>query len=141
LPESEESNSMKVFPIENLAEFLKHFAVARDNADQEVVDWQKEMKDGDHFVRFSGGLVIYGEIVPLTYEEDRELYRMPHMKNVRFSECYSYMCPEGEPGGIHVSSMTLPISREQFEAAKDAGWPTHLEKLYFLLNIVPGGES
>ena len=118
---------MKVTPIEDLAEFFSKIAEDRDEADTRVEPWQAEMKAGDHFVRIvdmDGPLAIFGVIEEVHYEEDRELYALPHMRYFRSSRCYSVMCPEGELGDTHVSAMMKKLSPTQFELAKEMGWPS-----------------
>jgi hypothetical protein len=141
---------MNVIPIKNIEEFFKQIEEARNKADNSVEPWQTEMKNGDYFIRVwsdedwqvhVGPLIIYGEIVPLEYEEDRYLYSQPRMKNVRWAMCYSTLCEEGEPGGIHVGSMTFKLSPEQFVVAKNTNWPNQLEFIYNILNMSRGGDA
>ncbi len=127
--------------IADLQTFIKQMEEARNKADNSVESWQAEMKDGDHFIRVCEDLVIYGKIIPLEYEEDRYIYNQPRMKNVRWSMCYSYLCEEGEPGGIHVANMAFKLSAKQFEAAKNAEWPNKLEFIYDIMNMSRGGDA
>jgi hypothetical protein len=128
--------------IDSIEDFFNEMKKARNIADTSVEAWQTEMKDGDHFIRVIDNLVIYGKIVPLEYEEDRYLYNQPHMKNIRWAMCYSYICEEGEPGGVHVNYMTFKLTPEQFEAAKNADWPNELEFIYYnIMNMSRGGDA
>ena len=53
-----------------------------------------------------------------------ETWSSPGMKNVRFAKCYSKACPEGEYGNVHVASIAMQLSEEEFMTALHAGWPT-----------------
>jgi hypothetical protein len=44
-----------------------------------------------------------------------------YARGYRFGKAYSVIEPEGEWGSTHISVM-LPISKEQFEAARERGW-------------------
>lgn len=133
---------MLVEKIDNLEDFFNQMEKARNKANASVEPWQAEMMDGDHFIRVCDNLIIYGKIIPLEYEEDRYLYSRPHMKNIRWAMCYSYMCEEGEPGGVHVAVMAFKLTSKQFEAAKNAGWPNELEFIYYnILNMSRGGDA
>ena len=96
-------------------------------ADARVEQWQTELADGDCFMRIVDAwgetVTIYCEIVPLEYEEDRLLHADPHMKNYRFCRCFSRMCPDGELGDVHISTISAKLSRKAFEEAQAAGWP------------------
>lgn len=117
-------------------------ARAREAADARVLPMQEDIKIGDCFIRYApeADLVIYGEVIdPLAFYEGKDLdaddgelraekayeeklRAEPHMKNFRFSKCYSVACEDGELGDVHVSTM-LPIPRKYFEAAQRLTWP------------------
>lgn len=90
------------------------------------------MKAGDHFVRLvdeNGVLAIYGEFVTADTadtdgDEDMDFYSQPHMKNFRFSRCFSILCPEGELGDTHVATIGKKLSPTQFNLAREMGWPS-----------------
>jgi hypothetical protein len=130
-----------VKPVKDFVQFAEEIARARQQADDNVEAWQAEITIGDHFIRVHGAIMIYGKVIDLDYEEDRELYKEPHMKNVRFTKCYSKLCPDGELGNTHVATMAFKMTAEQFENAREAKWPVDIRAVYALLNIVPGGEA
>ena len=45
----------------------------------------------------------------------------PYQRGRRYARNYSVLAPDGEPGSVHVCTMA-PITAEQFEVAKAAGW-------------------
>jgi len=103
-------------------------SIQRSNAQMQEIpttDWQEEMKEGDCFVRLmevSGEpFDIYGEVIPIKYEEDRELMRM--RPDLRMCRCFSQLCPEGELGTVFIVTMSHKITRELFESAREQGWP------------------
>lgn len=104
-------------------------AVAQLNEDaaaMPVEQWQKDLKPGDCFLRVyyvgeGHPLNIYGEVIDSQYEEDREL--MASRPDLRLCRCFSKMCPEGELGSVFICSMTTPLTRAEFDAARLKGWP------------------
>jgi hypothetical protein len=44
-----------------------------------------------------------------------------YARGYRFGKCYSVVVPSGEWGSTHISQM-LPITKAQFEFARDNGW-------------------
>lgn len=103
------------------------------------------VKVGDYVVRVvdpgdGHPLPIYGHLTdPMDYWRDRavetmdeetrqeyEYERRSTEESVRrgyyFGTWYSVMCPDGEMGDAHVSTLNMVISREQFDAARAAGW-------------------
>jgi hypothetical protein len=120
-----------------------------EEADSGVQPWQTEMKDGEYFLRVDGEIPIYGKIVSpfqiyddyrangemdeeLEEEEkwEREARAQPHLKNMRFSMCYSMYCPEGELGDTHIVSMYRKLTEEQFNYAKESNWNPDFKKLF-----------
>jgi len=74
---------------------------------------QISLREGDHFMSVSDGLVIFGRIIE-SYEDER-------LKFFRLVEAFSEACVSGEIGDAHCSQMR-PISKDLFEAARAAGW-------------------
>lgn len=98
----------------------------RDEADAKVKPWQSAIKTGDFVMRIVEGfetpIVIFSKLVEPEYEEDREHYAQPHMKNFRFGWHYSVACAGGEPGDVHVAAVQSVITEEMFNQARDADW-------------------
>lgn len=124
-----------------IMEFFEAEDRNRKAADANVNPEQSALKPGDFFVRHAYGITIYGEIIDpvtlslngrriedLTEEEQeeirdiRELYNDETMKNYRFTRSYSSVCPDGELGDIHISTVSRTISREEFLSAQKKGW-------------------
>lgn len=110
---------------------VKAVQANREHADAQVTDWQTTLQPGDHFYYESHGLPIVGVILPPGGKTEAELavmdpedaaelreeastYAMPHMKNYRFTRSYSEVCPDGELGDIHVSSVRRKITEAEF---------------------------
>jgi len=51
-----------------------------------------------------------------------EGYTEAHLRHYRFCRCHSVVCPEGEVGDVHVSTVLCRVSRAFFEAMRQAGW-------------------
>jgi hypothetical protein len=82
-----------------------------------VKDWQRELKKGDYFVRNAGvGIPVYGEVVQSSGE-----YR-GRLRDYRFCKCYSMMCPTGELGDVHISTVDRLLTPNEFEGAKARRW-------------------
>lgn len=122
---------------DSLEEMFQAIAAAEKEASAKVTDEQRAaFQVGDLFFRFAQGVAIYGEIVdPTLHAEDeeevedlRETYNQVHMRNYRFTRCFSVMCPEGELGDTHLSTMHK-ISQRQFEMARGMGWPSGVATL------------
>jgi len=120
-----------VEPIEDWEEFFERVRKAEAEADGAVQPWQEALKVGDCFVRLwdpygagANPLAIYGHIDELKYQEDRDLYAGEEMKHHRPCTCYSQMCPEGEFGDVHISTVAGILPRPLFDFAKAHGWPS-----------------
>jgi hypothetical protein len=88
------------------------FSIEQD-PQEDPKDWQLHVSPGCFFVRF----------IP---EEDRTLFGEVLTKESRFFRHvreHSRECPEGAPDDIHVSSIAMLLSKEQFEKARQLGWP------------------
>lgn len=118
-----------------------HLRRQREAADAAAQDWQKALAPGDCFYRETAGVAIYGELQdPMGYWRkdldrdpdfadpeylwEKDNWARPEMANQRFARCYSTLCPDGELGHAHVASVDAKLTREEFEAARAAGWPS-----------------
>jgi hypothetical protein len=98
----------------------------KDAAEMPVEPWQTDLKEGDCFLRVyyigeGHPLNIYGEVIAVDDPEDREL--MASRPDLRMCRCYSQLCPEGELGTVFIVSMTTPLTRAEFDAARLGRWP------------------
>jgi hypothetical protein len=126
---------------DDLDAFFAQEAQARQQADGNV-HTQQILQPGDFFVRQFSGLTIYGEILDAAthllqgrsvvdledeeleeYNDTMDTYQAEHMRFYRFTRSFSQVCPRGELGDIHLSTVTRKITAEEFQAAKAAGWP------------------
>ena len=98
---------LRIEPCGSIAELLRAQRLAEEAADKQVQEWQKRIKAGDCFKRLDDGLEIFGEVL----ESDE--------RNWRICSCYSFACPEGETGRVHVSQMDILIGRKTFESVKN----------------------
>jgi hypothetical protein len=116
-------------------DLLRAIDEARRNADSRVLDFQKNLKPGDLCVSYYAEecMFVFHEVRdPLDGIEEpeerdylRESYADPNMRHYRFSRSYSVLCPEGELGDIHVSTVSLVIPVNVWEACKKSGWGDH----------------
>jgi hypothetical protein len=106
----------------------------------EAQNWQLKLKAGDYYMikqppiftqnekgqwEEHRGPTIYGEIITNEPEEDEPPYQ-PGFFLVRG---YSQWAPTGELGEFCIIDATYPLTKEQFDAARAAGWPIHLPPL------------
>lgn len=99
------------------------------------------LKPGDFCVRTAHGIRIYSEILdaaehlragrePSAIDEEeldeikdtRSIYQEDHMRFFRFTRSFSGVLPEGELGDIHLSTVGRKLTKDEFEAARKAGW-------------------
>lgn len=133
-----------IIEFESTDAMLDYIARNREAADAAVGPEAAQFKPGEHYARIipEYGLIVYGEIIdPIQSEIDagadeeeveyqRELRAEPHMKHMRFTKSYSQACEDGEFGDVHVSSMHLHLTKEEFERAKANEWPTNPRDLF-----------
>lgn len=121
---------VRILSFDSTEDVLAHIRREQEAADKAVQPWQAAMKPGDHFVRLipeaEGIIAVYGEVVEPEFEPEDgpNFYNQPHMKNIRFTRCFSVMCPGGELGDTHVATMGHKLSQVQFNLAAKMGWPS-----------------
>lgn len=127
--------------LDQTKDFFEREIEARKIADKNVSLEQSKLKPGDFCVRYVRGIAIYSEILDaadlllrgksiedldeeerMEYESVKNSYQDPFMQNYRFTRSFSYLCPNGELGDIHISTVSSPISRSDFLTAKNNGW-------------------
>lgn len=122
-------------------EMFEEIRKDREAADSKVKPWQDKIKTGDFTVRvadcFGTPVVIFSKLVDPDYEEDRELYRQSHMKNMRFGWHYSVACTEGEPGDLHVAAVESKITEAMFNEARDNDWSMGVIQTWMARGWVP----
>lgn len=93
-----------------------------------------EGKTGD---ALEDGLCSYAE-----YMGELESRQSPHMRNFRFVRAYSTLCPEGELGDWHISTVLCVLTPQQFKEASEALWQPNTDWLHAVAdsvrNRVPG---
>lgn len=101
---------------DDVESMMKALTESMEAADARVQVWQKAIKKGDYFWQDTEyGFRIYGEVLQNAYKEKR-------LRNYRFCKCYSEACPEGEFGDVHVCVVGGPLTKEEFEEARENGW-------------------
>ncbi|HUU88607.1 MAG TPA: hypothetical protein VMX17_12760 [Candidatus Glassbacteria bacterium] len=128
---------MTVTAYDSIEDMFKDVQSQVEKSNAAVQPWQSQIKEGTYFLRLerSFGIVIYGYVDKLEYEEDKELYASPHMEHFRPARCFSEMCPEGEFGDVHIATVDLIISKEVFDKAKENNWPNDINAVIDLANI------
>lgn len=141
--------AMGVFSFSGLETLMQHLESQRKSADALVTAEQAAVRPGQYVLRGGVALIgparpirIYAELLDPAEEEYKAFgadddpderdqaveyvkqnYARPEMANFRFTRSYSVVVPEGELGDLHVSSIERVLSKEEFEAARAAGWP------------------
>ena len=124
----------------DIDDFFAQEAQARAEADSHIKE-EQILKAGDFFLREAHGFNIYGIVLDPTalllrerplealdeeeraeYEDTKASYEEPHMRFYRFTSCFSKVCPRGELGDTHLSTVRK-ITEAEFLTAKKAGWP------------------
>jgi hypothetical protein len=99
---------------------------------------QNAITYGDYWMRIwpEGQLLIFGYVTPMDeldaeerrlgateeeIEEEHETLKYSYNNGFRFGRAYSAWEQEGELGDTHVSTM-IPITKEEFEQAREAKW-------------------
>lgn len=137
---------------------VKEIGRQRAVADESLEPWQREVKVGDHVVTFpfGAGCVSWCEVVdpldddgdddePEESEVDPEQAELERAEeefakraygpdsSLRFVRGHSDACPEGELGELHLSMIARVVTAEQFEKARELGWPQGLTQIARLL--------
>jgi hypothetical protein len=139
---------MNVREFDSFEELMEAVQKDMKAANEAVSPEQENMQEGDHFIRLDHPFPIFGKIInPFQFYDDlrksgkmdeememeekfeRENRSRPDLKHVRFSMCYSVMCPEGEMGDTHIVNMHIKITEEQFNKAKEANWTIDIRTL------------
>ena len=123
---------------DSFEEMAKHIREAEDAANERVKPYQQDIVWGSHWVAgyVDLELVVFGEVMTLEVMEKaereagaddeewaftKETTLDSYARGYRFGYCYSVVEPEGELGSTHISQM-VPISKTQFEQARESGW-------------------
>jgi len=110
---------------EIMAEEIGAQEVARTRARAHHIKVE-DLKHGDHFicVREDLGFVIFGEVIEHfdEYPEEAEKIAEFRARGYVFGRCYSELCPQGELGDTHLTTISVKVSRAVFERAKANGW-------------------
>ena len=116
-------------------EMFADMSRAQIAADLAIRPIQERIGKGDHWMRSYDGFLIFGYIWTEAdsiesarkggwlsdYKEEAEMMDESFIRGYRFGRAWSTVCPEGELGDTHISTM-IPITREQFEEAKALRW-------------------
>jgi len=106
---------MKVEFFDTAEEAEQRLTEAMTAADARVIAWQAAVTPGDFFMAESGeGFAVFGQVL--------EGYKEKRLRHYRFCRCFSEVCPEGELGDVHVSTLVCVLTREAFERVREQGW-------------------
>lgn len=120
---------------------MQRFLQAQEEiANNNIHPKQLETTWGSYWVRAleDSGLLIWGRVWTMEeimqseeesadpdYDPDpehvKQHYEEMDRRGYRFGEAASVLCPEGELGSTHISVM-WPITQEEYEKAREAGW-------------------
>lgn len=142
-----------------MGELVKDLKRAMASADSAVTPEQEAIATGMYAIRFTTeGYIVWSEIIDHMahwkeklgvmnahdafrkggeemedeYKYEANLYLEPHMKHYRFSRTYSVLCPDGELGDVHVSTLTR-IPSSVFETARTLKWNVSLGLLWGMI--------
>lgn len=94
-----------------------------------AVWWQRRPDAGDYFcIICVQGVVIYGVILPPPDDETPDV-------NGRWTRTWSQHLPHGSLGYIHIDEMDFILTREQFERARELGWPAAFAAIRVVLRM------
>lgn len=141
-------NEFRAF--DSLDEMFTFLAEQEKVANSNILPKQREITWGSYWVRpTDDGVLVWGRVHTeeeiLTDEDEWVIIheREMHERGYRFGVAHSLWCPEGELGSSHISVL-WPITEEQFNNAKAAGWnPGSGEKWFqkMLLEIIHSQEG
>jgi hypothetical protein len=141
---------MSIQSFSSFNELLESMNNDSQEADAFMAPWQRDITPNMYFLKYMPEMkvCIYGKVLdPADVSEvedederedilsDAEIYSEPHMKGYRFTECYSELVPDGELGDTHVSTMTMLLSKEQFNLAMSLKWPSAPEGIRKILDF------
>jgi hypothetical protein len=72
-------------------------------------------------------------------EFEQRSYKEGVARGYHPAHAFSEWCPSGEYGDVHISTVTLVLTREQFEMARRMGWPNNPEKVRALVGASHNG--
>lgn len=92
-------------------------AKEKQDADEQIKEWQNALKYGDFFYFFSSQheIVMWAEVLEDPMEDELHGYR--------YCRCYISTEPNGILGYLHVSVAHKTVSKEIFDLARQCGWP------------------
>ncbi len=104
---------------DSFEEMMAFLREQEEAADRMTNDWQRAIKEGDHFVTQHEDIIIYNQVLhdEEATAQDRESYR-------HLVRAYSVVVPQGEMGFVHAANAVGTITSEQFEKARALGWPS-----------------
>lgn len=105
-------------PFESVDDAFAAMDKAEREANERAHPLQRAIGYGAFAVRALGEITIWG-FIPEKHEA--EPYEDSFERGYRFGKWYSVVCPEGELGDAHISTL-WPIRKEDFDHAKANGW-------------------
>lgn len=120
---------MTIRSVDSIEDFFSEERENQEAAALKIPSWAGSIKAGDFFVRkvdvYGETLTIWSEVLPASSDEDEEGNEIPGTYEgtaYRFTRSFSAVCTTGELGDVHISTVERLITREEFQAARAAGW-------------------
>ena len=98
--------------------------------------WQLSLGVGDHFLVVIGeNIVLYGEV---ELYDGKQGEMPPRFRNATF---YSEMHPQGDTDIVDLLQSDLPMTIQQWEAAKALGWPRSTAAARAIMTMGPPARA
>ena len=107
---------MTITSFDNIEELFDAMHKDREAADSNTQSWQAALTIGQCFVKEAQGIIIWGEIIAEEKDPDEDpedAFETDPCE--KFTRCFSVVCPKGELGFTHASTIVRTISRAAFE--------------------------
>lgn len=99
-----------------------------------IEEWQLDIRHGDRFIVMARpGVVVWGEVVAQAHSLDGKL--------AWHATLYSEAAPEGVSDIVHVDQMHLPVTDQQFKAAKRMKWPSAMPAVRAIVSMTMPGSA
>jgi hypothetical protein len=131
----------RIRQFDSFDDLLAYLAEQRAIADSRVQSWQRNIDYEDCFVQDIGeGFPIFMTVERSPYPEDADVENGMFFMDRRPVRAWSWMCPEGELGTAHVSTVFARMSPPAWVLCKQAGWPRKIGATFCLSYEQDGDE-
>lgn len=125
----------RIYTFDSMEDLLASLRKDQEAADERAKTHPvkiEDLKHGDICVspRPDFGVTVFGEVWEYSekYPEDNPTIQQSRRRGYIYGRFYSALCPEGEVGSTHITTIVGTVPREVFERAKANGF-RHLEPL------------